>query len=389
MPQNLLVAHGGGPTAVINASLAGVVQQAQCSPEIDKVYAARNGIEGVLRGDFVELSMLTEAEIVRLARTPGSAIGSCRYKVAEEDYGRIVEKLDELSAGMFLYNGGNDSMDTCLTVSRITDRTRVIGIPKTIDNDLAGTDHSPGFPSAARYYAVAAAELLTDVEGLDIHVSILETMGRNAGWLAASTALAAHVSGAAPALVYLPEVAFDRERFLEQVESAWKARGERGFVVAVSEGLVDQNGEVVVAATHRAAVDSFGHAMPGNVSAHLASLITGELGIRARSEKPGLLGRVASAHVSPVDRREAFGAGVRAVQAAVDGITGKMITITRSSALPYESSFGMVDLADVANTERLLPESYYDAPSAQMTPAFTAYALPLLGDGLPSFFRRR
>jgi 6-phosphofructokinase 1 len=370
----------------MNASLAGVLRFARREPTIHRVYGARHGILGVLNNDLVDLSGLTEPELDRLARTPGSALGSCRHKVTDAELPAITEQLEELGAGIFLYNGGNDSMDTCLRISRVAPGLRVLGIPKTVDNDLTRTDHSPGYGSAARYYAIRAHELALDVAALNIHVSVLEVMGRNAGWLAASTVLAEDVGGLGPALIYVPEVPFERERFLEDVRRRWDR--SQGFVVAVSEGIADRNGTPLVETADSSGADTFGHALPGNVSQYLAELITSELGIRARSEKPGLLGRTSSYYASEIDRGEAYEAGVFAVQSAVYGeATGSMVAMRRISSLPYQFDFELVPLEEVANVEHKLPADYIDDENAWITPAFREYAAPLIGGNFPDYVR--
>jgi 6-phosphofructokinase 1 len=385
MKRNLLVAHGGGPTPVINASLAGVILEARRWGEIGRLLAARHGIEGLLRGELIDLTDLTEEQVEGLSRTPGSAIGSCRYKVAEADHSRIARALEDLGVGFFLYNGGNDSMDTCHRVSLLSAGARIVGIPKTIDNDLAQTDHSPGFGSAARYYAVSAAELTLDVRALPIHVVLLETMGRNAGWLAASCALAREVAGVGPEMILLPERPFDEEIFLAAVERIW-ARGG-GFTIAASEGVTGADGRPLVESTHAAGVDGFGHRLPGGVGQHLADLITERLGIRARAEKPGLLGRVSRLLVSEVDREEAFEVGRAAVRAAVEGMTGVMIALERVSDAPYAFRTTPVPLEEVANFERRLPEEYIRADGLGVKPPFLNYLRPLVGGDLPKYQR--
>lgn len=376
--RNLLVAHGGGPTAVINASLAGVIREARRQPGVDRVLAARHGIEGVLSGDLLDLSGISESDLDRLERTPSSAIGSCRYKLGESDFGRIAEVLRANRVGCFVYTGGNDSMDTCQRMSEQMDDIAVAGVPKTIDNDLAGTDHSPGFGSAARYYAVAAAELGLEASSLGIQVSVLEVMGRNAGWLAASTVLARSLDPQFPLLVLVPERRFDAPRFLSVVESTWKAR--RGFVVVASEGLAAADGAVLGSSGGRESVDAFGHRMPGGVGEHLASLMRTELGIRARAEKPGLLGRASRALVSEVDRREAVLCGERAVELLCEGASGFMIGLKRTSDGPYGVEARAVDLREAANVERKLPDEYISEDGMDITESFVGYCLPLIGE---------
>lgn len=383
--RNLVIAHGGGPTAVINASLAGVLREARVTPGIRRVLAARHGIEGVLRGDFMDLTEMNETAITRLARTPGSAIGTCRYKVSEADHAQILSRLEAVGASIFLYNGGNDSMDTAATLADMAPDIQVVGIPKTIDNDLSGTDHSPGFPSAARYIATSTAELALDVQALNIHVAVVEVLGRNAGWLTAAAGMANHLYGIGPAFTLIPEVPVDVEDFLARIQSRW--REAPGFVVAVGEGAVGPDGRVLVERADPSGADQFGHAVPGNVSHYLAELISDRLGIRARSEKPGLIGRASQALVSPIDREEAEAVGRNAVRAADAGETGVMVAITRHSSRPYRATYAQTPLRDAANVERLLPADFFDSTRLSITKHYLEYALPLLGDEHPDYFR--
>ena len=386
MKGNLLIAHGGGPTAVINSSLSGVIREAQWSSAIDRIYAARWGVEGLLKEDLLDLTDLTSLDLERLKETPSSAIGTCRYKVKEEDYQRIVDVLRKHRIRFFFYNGGNDSMDTCLKIARIAGDIQVVGIPKTIDNDLAVTDHCPGFGSAARYYALSVLELGLDVCALNIHVSVIEIMGRNAGWLTASTALAREIGKAeAPHLIYLPERPLDEKRFLSDVKTAWDRR--RGIVVAVSEGLVNAEGEPLVKASHKTAVDGFGHTLAGNVSHYLADLISTRLGIRARSEKPGLLGRVSKALCSEVDRGEAFEAGRLAVRKAVEGGGGVMVGFRRIADDPYKVEPLWIDLEEVANREKKVPSEFISPAGNDVTEEFLRYCRPLAGGDWPDYFQ--
>jgi len=374
---NLLVAHGGGPTPVINASLAGVVREAQRQPGIDRILAARHGIEGVLLDDLVDLTEMSEEELVRLERTPSSAIGSCRYKVGEGDFERIAAVLDARRIGFFLYNGGNDSMDTCLHMSKQMSEVAVAGIPKTIDNDLAVTDHSPGFGSAARYYAVSTAELCLDAAALGIQVSVLEVMGRNAGWLAASSVLARRLDDSFPLFVMLPERPLDREGFLAAVETAWGR--SHGFVVVASEGLTDSSGVVLGSDASKAGTDAFGHKMPGGVGEYLAGIIRSGLGIRARSEKPGLLGRASRSLVSEVDLTEARLCGEYAVSELCEGRSGFMVGLRRGQGTDYSVTTECIELERVANVERKLPDEYISESGMDVTPAFVDYCRPLIG----------
>ncbi len=383
--RNLLVAHGGGPTAVMNASLAGTVAEAQRQGAVDRIFAARRGIEGVVANDLVELTSMSGAELERLSQTPATAIGSCRHKVTEADFALVAATLRTNGIGYFLYNGGNDSMDTCLKLSERMDDIAVAGIPKTIDNDLAGTDHSPGFGSAARYYAVSTAELCLDVRALSIHVSVLEIMGRNAGWLCAAATLAGEAGPDAPRFVLVPERPLDEERFLASVEKEWSR--SQGFVVVVSEGMVSAGGRELGAEGGVESVDSFGHRLPGGAAAYLAALIRTRLGIRSRSEKPGLLGRASAVLVSDTDRLEAREAGAAAVRELSTGNHGFMIGFRRVSNKPYSVQTVRVPLSDVANVERKLPDGYIGDDGMSITPKFAEYCRPLLGPSpYPDYF---
>lgn len=373
---NLLVAHGGGPTAVINASLAGVVGEAKRQRSVGKILAARGGIEGVLKGDLVELD-LSSSDLEKLKRTPASAIGSCRYKVGEGDYETIAKVLRSNGIGYFLYTGGNDSMDTCLKLAEHAPDCQVAGVPKTIDNDLAGTDHSPGFGSAARYIAVSTAELCLDIRALNNQISVLEVMGRNAGWLAASASLARSLDPAFPAMILVPERSFEEAPFLAAAEKRWKEG--RGFVVVVSEGLVDSTGAALGAEGGKESVDAFGHSLPGGAALYLAALIRSRLGLRTRSEKPGLLGRASRLLVSEIDLAEAELSGIESVKGLCDGKSGFMIGFRRLSSSPYRMEPVRIDLREVANVERKLPASYLTADGLGVTKEFEAYCRPLIG----------
>ena len=300
MGKNILVAHGGGPTAVINCSLQGVVEAARASGEVDKIYAARFGAEGILKGDLIDLTEVPAEVIARLKDTPASAIGSCRRKLTEDDYPTVMETLKKFDIDCFFYNGGNDSMDTCNKVNELALKEglniRVIGIPKTMDNDLDITDHCPGFGSAARYAAQSACELALDASGLPIHVVVLELMGRNAGWVTAASALAARLTDC-EVLTYLPEVPVDEEKMLEDIRNAY-AKG-KGLLVTVSEGICGLNGKPLA---DTGIVDGFGHTVPGGTAQHISDMIMQKLGLKSRAEKPGLLGRASIPYVSETDR---------------------------------------------------------------------------------------
>ena len=381
MKQNLVIAQGGGPTAVINASLAGVIAEAQKSKAIDRIYAGRHGIEGLLKEDFIDCTDLSSEDIERLKNTPSSACGTCRYKVSEKDHDRIIEVLKKHNIGYFLYNGGNDSMDTCNKVSKIARDIVVIGVPKTIDNDLALTDHCPGFGSAARYAAVTTLELGLDVRALPIHAVVIEIMGRNAGWLVAATALARMGAFKAPHLIYFPERTFDKARFVEDVKAA-QAKYGTGIVIAVSEGITDEEGKPVA---DSGVVDGFGHVIPGGTAQALSAILL-QHGIKSRSEKPGLVGRASKLLVSESDLQEAFTAGRKSVEAAVSGKSGSMVGYKRVSGDPYEIDYELIDLAKVANVEKLLPDEFINEAGNDVTDTFVEYCRPLIGGPLPDYF---
>jgi 6-phosphofructokinase len=379
---NLLIAHGGGPTPVINASLRGVIEAAKRHPEILNIYGARFGVEGLLNEELIDLGQESQQKVDGLSYTPASALGSCRKKLKEEDYPRVLEILKKYNIRYFFYNGGNDSMDTCHKISALAGGydIRVIGIPKTIDNDLEFTDHSPGFGSAARYAAISARELWFDVASLPIHVCILELMGRNAGWLTAASVLGKKNAEEGPQLVYLPERPFIEEEFLEDVR-ALSSRG-RGVLVAVSEGLKDQNGKPL---SDTGIVDGFGHTVPGGVAQHLSAIIMEKLGIKSRSEKPGLLGRTSILMQSGIDREEAEAVGKYAVESAVEGKSGYMVAIKRIAANPYRFQLELAPLEQVANAERKFPLDWINQRGNGIKQEFSDYALPLIGDPLPDF----
>lgn len=379
---NILIAHGGGPTAVINSSLQGAIEAARASGGVGKIYAARFGAEGVLAGDLIDLTDTPASTVAKLKHTPASAIGSCRRKLGEADYPTILETLRRFEIGAFFYNGGNDSMDTCHKVSELArhagDGLRVIGIPKTMDNDLEVTDHCPGFGSAARYAAISACELALDASALPIHVVVLELMGRNAGWVTAAAALAARLTDCR-VLTCLPEEPLDEQKLLAAVEREY-AKG-KGLLVAVSEGVRGPGGKPIA---DSGIVDGFGHRVPGGAAQHIANAIMNKLGIKARAEKPGLLGRASIAYASPVDRREAYAAGACAVQAALAGESGQMVAIRAERSPEYRSDLFLTPLAGVANAEKKFPAEWIGG-GWQIDDAFFDYALPLIGGDLPDY----
>lgn len=374
-----VVAHGGGPTHVINASLAGVIQEATRHSEITALYGARHGIVGVLDEKFIDLDRQPPDIVAAIGETASSALGSCRRKVSAADYDRILAVFRAHNVRYFFYNGGNDSMDTALRVSQMARELeyemRVIGIPKTIDNDLAETDHCPGYGSAARFIASALRDIGEDNRSLPTPITVVEVMGRNAGWLVASTVLARHDPDDAPHLIYVPEHRISDEQFLSDVEAVYRRLGR--CVVAVCEGQLNDKGEPFGADMVKA--DGFQHKLAGNLAHSMAQLITRRLNIRARSEKPGLLGRSSAAFASPTDRAEAGRCGVAAVRAAMEGISDKMVTLVREPGSEYRCSTGLSDLAKVANTERLFPQAWLVEEGNDVRREFRDYVLPLAG----------
>ena len=382
MGKNILVAHGGGPTAVINCSLQGVVEAARASGKVDKIYAARFGAEGILKGDLIDLTDVSAETITKLGHTPASAIGSCRRKLTDEDYPTVLETLKKFNIDCFFYNGGNDSMDTCHKVNELAKREgldlRVIGIPKTMDNDLDITDHCPGFGSAARYAALSAAELALDASGLPIHVVVLELMGRNAGWVTAASAMAKRLTDC-EVLTYLPEVPVDEGQMLADIEKGY-AKG-KGLLVTVSEGICGPDGKPLA---DTGIVDGFGHKIPGGTAQHVTDQIIQRLGLKSRAEKPGLLGRASIPYVSSVDRAEAYAVGRYAMNAALRDESGYMVSIEAVRTPEYSSSMALVPLAKVANVEKKFPPEWI-VDGNGIADAFFDYALPLMGGDFPEY----
>ena len=379
MEGNLLVVHGGGPTAVLNASLYGVIREAQKNPDIKKIYGAIGGSEAILTENFLDMGELEDEKIELLLQTPGTAIGSSRFPLEQEQYEAMVDILKKNDIKYVLFNGGNGSMDTCGKVSKVCadEGIYVVGIPKTMDNDISIIDHAPGFPSAAKYIATVTKEVGADVKSLPIHVCVIEAMGRNAGWITAASVLARKEPGDAPHLVYLPERNFKEEEFLEDVKRLYDELG--GVVVVVSEGLRNEKGESIVPPifkTDRAVYY-------GDVSAYLAELVIKKLGIKARSEKPGLCGRTSMLLQSKVDREEAVLVGREAVKAAVAGHTGVMVGIRRKGGEEYGIETPLIPIEEVMLNERVMPEDYINERGNDITESFARWCKPLIDGDLP------
>lgn len=375
---NALIVHGGAPTAVINASLYGAVTEARKHPEIDHFYAAIGGSGAVLKEHFLDLFTASEEELALLLHTPGSAIGTSRDPLETEDYDQMAQVIARHNIRYVFFTGGNGSMDTCGKVYQACCRAgvdvNVVGIPKTIDNDISVTDHAPGFASAARYIAETTAEISQDVRGLPIHVCVIEAMGRNAGWIAAASALARSGDGDGPDLIYLPEVPFDEDAFLAEVERLHREKG--GVVVVASEGLRRADGEPIVEP-----IFQVGRAVYyGDVSAHLANLVIRKLGIKARSEKPGIAGRASAAYQSRIDREEAVEAGSTAVRAAVEGKNGVMVGFRRLPGAEYRTETILIPIEEVMLHERTMPKEFIADNGHDVTQAFIDWCRPLLGE---------
>ena len=399
---SVIIGQSGGPSAVINASAYGVIRTALENENITKVYGAFHGIKGVLNDQLMIMDEEDPKELEHLLYTPSSALGSCRYKIADPDvddtdYTRILEIFQKYNVRYFFYNGGNDSMDTCNKISKYMNRVgyecRVMGVPKTIDNDLAGTDHCPGFASAAKYIATSVMEVSRDCRVYDTGmVTIIECMGRHAGWLTAAAALAG-VKGEGPDLIYLPEVDFNMDAFIADVKRIYAEK--KNCIVAVSEGIHYADGTFVSEAK-TSGTDGFGHAQLGGLAARLADVVKAATGAKVRPIELSLLQRCAAHCASGTDIAESFLSGKTAVEAAVSGETDKMVgfACTRDEN-GYQCRPQLFDLSLVANTEKKVPVEWISADGNGVTQDFIDYCLPLIQgetgmakeDGLPRFCR--
>ena len=388
--------QSGGPTSVINASAYGVIRSALDAGEITNVYGAAHGIVGVLNDELYDMSKEDPSELKLLLNTPSSELGSCRYKLTEEkDFRRILEIFKKYNVRYFFYNGGNDSMDTCNKISAYMEKVgyecRVMGVPKTIDNDLVGTDHCPGFGSAAKYVATTVAEVYKDARVYNTGtITIIEIMGRHAGWLTGAAALAG-LAGSAPDYIYLPEVPFDMDKFLDNVETTYKKNGN--CIVAVSEGLSYANGTFVSEA-EVSATDGFGHAQLGGLAAKLAAAAKDRTGAKVRPIEFSLMQRCAAHIASQTDIDESFLAGKTAVESAVAGKTGKMVGFEREYVNgQYKCKTILQPLSITANSEKTVPREWINEDGSNVTQEFIDYILPLIQgensrkteNGLPRF----
>ena len=380
-----IIGQSGGPTAVINASAYGVIRTALDSDCITKVYGAAHGIRGVLEDKLYIMDEEDPAELELLKNTPSSELGSVRYKIADPDtddtdYKRILEIFKKYDVRYFFYNGGNDSMDTCEKISRYMNKVgyecRVIGVPKTIDNDLFGTDHCPGFGSAAKYIATSCMEVSKDARVYDTGmITIIEIMGRHAGWLAGAAALASYC-GSGPDLIYLPETDFDMDKFFADVENIYNKTGK--VLVAVSEGIHYSDGSFVSEAK-TSATDGFGHAQLGGLAVRLANAVKERTGAKVRGIELSLLQRCGAHLASKTDVDEAVLAGKTAVESAISGESGKMVAFERGVRCGrYVCKTKLIPLDSVANLEKKVPLEWITPEGNNVTQEFIDYALPLI-----------
>jgi ATP-dependent phosphofructokinase / diphosphate-dependent phosphofructokinase len=377
---NLLVLQGGGPTPVLNTSLFGVLDEARRDSRIPKLFGARFGIHGVIKGDLLDLSGISADQIAALRSSPGASLGSTRYKPAEPDMERIIACLKRYDIRYLMMIGGNGTLRGAHAIAQAAEEARheirVIGIPKTIDNDIVGTDRSPGYGSAARYLAQAVRDLGMDVRGLPQPVSIIETMGRGVGWIAGASVLARLDENHCPHRVELPERPFDASRFLAAIDRAVRRLG--WAVAVVSEGICDASGKAVFEVADCSQRDAMNRPLTGGVGAYLAELVTRELKIRCRCEKPGLCGRSSMLHVSRQDQADAEAVGRAAVRAALAGEHAKMVSL-----LPLDADAPprcqMVALTECAG-EKKIPADWIDESDLAVTDQFVNYVRPLVGD---------
>ena len=407
MKKNVIVGQSGGPTAVINASLYGVVYEALMQKEqIGTVYGMINGIEGFLADTIMNMNSVEQSgELELIKTTPGSFLGSCRYKLPEDlkddVYPLLFKKFEEYSIGYFFYIGGNDSMDTVSKLSRYAaisgSEICFIGIPKTIDTDLVLTDHTPGFGSAAKYVASTVREIAIDASVYDNKksVTIVEIMGRHAGWLTAASVLARKFENDNPVLIYLPESAFNTDTFIEDVKKALEHTSN--LVVCVSEGINDGNGTFICELASDVGVDTFGHKMLTGSGKYLENLVKEKLGVKVRSIELNVNQRCSSSMISATDQEEAIQAGISGVHFALDGITGKMIAFHRTEGADYSINYVPEDVNLICNQEKTVPPEWITGNGSDIGQAFIDYALPLIQgivnvpeeNGLPKFAYRK
>ena len=387
--MNIAIAQSGGPTCAINASLAGVLRAGQRSGEIDKIYGVMNGIEGILDNRLVDLSQIIndEEKYQLLLRTPSAVLGSCRKKLPEYEvdsviYEKITESLRNAGIGCFFYIGGNDSMDTVAKYAaylrkKSIDDIRIIGIPKTIDNDLCVTDHCPGFGSAAKYVCTTVQEIARDSNVYSMpSVTIIEAMGRHAGWLAASAACIRVNGEHAPQLIYLPEAVFSSEKFIEDVKE--KMKEHKAVIAVVSEGVKTADGKFAAEEYQSGQKDVFGHAYLAGIGKFLEKLVSEKIGCKVRSIELNVMQRCSSHIASAEDIESSAAIGEAAVEAALAGKSGCMMTFIRESDKPYRYSIGLTDAVEAANSEKLFPSEWINEDENDVLPEAYDYFMPLI-----------
>lgn len=376
--NNLLIMHGGGPTSVISSSLYGAVKEAKKYAEIDNIYAAKGGTGGFLNEELIDMRKVSDEDLELLKQTPGSAIGTSRDHLEPEDYDRIVELLKKYDIKYVIMNGGNGTMDTCGKIFKACgdNGIKVMGIPKTMDNDIAITDHTPGYGSAARFMAKSVSEICADVKSMPIHIVIIESMGRDVGWLAASSALAKDAGVGGPDLIYLPEAPFSDEAFLDEVEKLINEK--KSGVVVVSEGVKYADGSYVAPMVQVNRTRNL-----GDVAPKLKQLIVEKFGYKVRTEKAGMFSRTSISCQSELDRDEAVAVGAKAVEEALKGTSGKMVGIKRISTEPYEVELELIDVEKVMLFEKPFPKEYINEAGNGVTEEFVDWCRPLIGEPLP------
>jgi len=388
---NLIICQSGGPTAVMNSSLAGVIDEAVRHDQIEGVYGAINGILGILNLSIVDLKREDASIITGLRTTPSAALGSSRYKLKEEDLEKILDTFEGYNIRYFFVNGGNDSMDAGNRILKFAQEgkydLRVIGIPKTVDNDLLHTDHCPGYGSIGRWLAIATMDAGRDTEGIDTAdpIKIIETMGRDTGWVAATTSLVKEREEDAPHLIYLPEIPFRLEIFLKDVQTTYNTLGYA--VIVVSEGLRGEDGRRIIESKRSIDMDSFGHRQPGGISQYLVDAVAENLKIKARFDKPGTIQRSSVLCASTTDLQEAYLVGKMAVRYSVEGKSGFMVTLERINSPQYQVETGLVELEKVANKVRKFPGEFISKDHNFVTRDFLNYLTPLVGGELPRYVR--
>lgn len=387
MKRRGIVLQSGGATAVINQSLAGVIDSSRRG--FSKIYGSKFGVLGLLKQDWIDLTALKSHEIEQLKNSPSSALGTCRHKLTSKEAKSVIRNLAKKSISVLWIIGGNDSSETGLllerTAKKMKRKLQVIAIPKTIDNDLFGMDHAPGYGSVARFFAIATQEASVDTRAARTTdpVKIIEVMGRNSGWIVAASALGMKQPEEGPHLLYFPERPFSERKFLQDVKKTYK---KFGYALAViSETIRDKKGNRIGSPNKAVTKDKFGHVYVEGAAQYLCALIASKLKIRARFDKPGTIQRMSMPYISQVDQEEAYRCGQHAVRLAESGYSGVMVAMQRASSKPYRVLYSQIPLERVAGNEKLLPDEFINPQGNFVTQDFYRYALPLVGGDLPSY----